>query len=189
MNVRFSPITILGIPYSRIAPVHMSHGDSVVAIVARRYFEAGRRPATSSAFVSPWWIALPFWIRRLCPAPTTWSSIRIAAPIGMPPSARPIRACSMATARSTASFIEPYGSAAGHRWGTDPTPPRPRITVGRRDALAAMAPRSDTCHLHRRGPVAMQMTGIADADGELEEDGNDGVVRSVRRLGIDSRGR
>ena len=35
-NVRFSPITRRGMPYSRIAPVHMSHGDSVVAIVARR---------------------------------------------------------------------------------------------------------------------------------------------------------
>ena len=35
MNVRFSPTTTRGILYSRIAPVHMSQGDSVVAIVAR----------------------------------------------------------------------------------------------------------------------------------------------------------
>ena len=36
MNVRFSPITSRGIPYRRIAPVHMSQGESVVAMVARR---------------------------------------------------------------------------------------------------------------------------------------------------------
>ena len=35
MNVRFSPITTRGMPYSSIAPVHMWHGDSVVYIVAR----------------------------------------------------------------------------------------------------------------------------------------------------------
>ena len=31
----------------------------------------------------------------------------LRAPIGTPPSARPIRACSMAAARSSASFTEP----------------------------------------------------------------------------------
>ena len=35
MKVRFSPITTRGIPYSRIAPVHMSHGERVVYIVDR----------------------------------------------------------------------------------------------------------------------------------------------------------
>lgn len=33
MNVRFSPITTRGIPYSSIAPVHIAHGDSVVYMV------------------------------------------------------------------------------------------------------------------------------------------------------------
>ena len=35
MNVRCSPITTVGMPYSRIAPVHMSHGDSVVTMIER----------------------------------------------------------------------------------------------------------------------------------------------------------
>ena len=33
MKVRFSPMTTRGISYSRIAPVHMSHGDRVVTMV------------------------------------------------------------------------------------------------------------------------------------------------------------
>ena len=36
MKVRFSPMTTRGIPYRRIAPVHMSQGESVVYIVDRR---------------------------------------------------------------------------------------------------------------------------------------------------------
>src|SRR5262245_28615695 len=91
----------------------MSQGERVVAIVARRYCEAASRPVTSSASVSPCRIALPSWTRRLRPAPTTTPSMRIAAPIGTPPSARPIRACSIATASSSSSVIEPYGNAAG----------------------------------------------------------------------------
>ena len=36
MKVRFSPMTTRGMPYMRMAPVHMSQGDSVVYIVERR---------------------------------------------------------------------------------------------------------------------------------------------------------
>ncbi len=36
MNVRCSPITTHGMPQTRIAPVHMPQGDSVVYIVERR---------------------------------------------------------------------------------------------------------------------------------------------------------
>src|SRR5207245_410686 len=34
-NVRFSPITTLGMRYRRMAPLHISHGESVVYMVAR----------------------------------------------------------------------------------------------------------------------------------------------------------
>src|SRR3989337_1542358 len=115
MNVRFSPITTRGIPYRRIAPVHMSHGESVVYIVARRYTDAARRPAFSSASVSPCRMALPCWTRRLCPTPRTRPSATRAAPIGTPPSSRPMRACSMAWARSSRSWLSmrsPFVSAA-----------------------------------------------------------------------------
>ena len=56
-----------GCLYSRIAPVHMSHGDSVVTIVDRAYTVAGSRPAFSRQSVSPCRMALPSCTRRLCP--------------------------------------------------------------------------------------------------------------------------
>ena len=99
-NVRFSPITTRGILYSRIAPVHMSHGDNVVTMVARAYTLAGSRPARSRQSVSPCRIALPSWTRRLRPTAITSPSTTRAAPIGMPPSARPARACCTARVSS-----------------------------------------------------------------------------------------
>src|SRR6266545_4106002 len=42
-------------------------------------------------------MGLPCWTRRLCPAPMTLPSTTSAAPMGMPPSARPCRASALAT--------------------------------------------------------------------------------------------
>ena len=77
--------------------MHMSHGDSVVTIVARAYTDAGSRPAFSRQSVSPWRMALPCCTRRLWPTARTSPSTTSAAPMGMPPSASPARASATAS--------------------------------------------------------------------------------------------
>jgi hypothetical protein len=47
------PMTTRFTLYRMQAPVHMSHGDSVVYMVEPLYFAAGSRPASSSADISP----------------------------------------------------------------------------------------------------------------------------------------
>ena len=51
-KVVFSPITTRQTLYRIHAPVHMSHGDRVVYIVAPLYEDAGSRPACSRADIS-----------------------------------------------------------------------------------------------------------------------------------------
>src|SRR5271155_444987 len=53
-NVLFSPITTRPTLYIKHAPVHMSHGDSVVYMVAPTYEDAGSRPLDSMADISAW---------------------------------------------------------------------------------------------------------------------------------------
>src|SRR4030095_8501298 len=71
-NVTFSPTTMRGMRYSRIAPEHMAHGDRVVYKTLRVYTAAGSRPAFSKASISPWRMALLRCTRRLCPRPMIW---------------------------------------------------------------------------------------------------------------------
>src|SRR5262245_1344578 len=68
-NVTFSPTTTRGMRYSRIAPVHIAHGERVVYKTLRAYTVARSRPAFSRASISPWRMALPRCTRRLCPRP------------------------------------------------------------------------------------------------------------------------
>lgn len=92
-NVSFSPITTLEILYKRHAPVHMSHGERVVYIVAPLYAEAGSRPVFARQDISACSTALPFWTRMLWPLPKILPSAATRhAPMGMPPSAAPVRA-------------------------------------------------------------------------------------------------
>ena len=52
-KVLFSPMTTRPTLYITQAPVHMSHGDNVVYMVAPRYAEAGSLPVFSRAEISP----------------------------------------------------------------------------------------------------------------------------------------
>lgn len=102
-NVRASPITTREIPNCRTRPEQYQHGESVVTIVVPRYERC--RPAARKAAVSACSDGSPSCTRRLCPRPRSEpSGPYSAAPMGMPPSASPVRASARAVASMALSF-------------------------------------------------------------------------------------
>src|SRR5438105_2323713 len=95
-----------GILYNKIAPLHMSQGDRVEYIVARRYSEAGSLPAFCRQSISACSTGLSCWTLRLYPWPAILPSITSTDPIGIPPrSANPALACSIAACRNGSLFV------------------------------------------------------------------------------------
>src|SRR3954454_12704308 len=118
-----SPTTTLGMPNWRTSPLQYQQGASVVTITVSRYLR--RRPARRNASVSPCSDGSPSWTRRLWPRPSSSpEDVNSAAPIGMPPSAKPARASSSATSSISRSVI------AAAAYGSDAERPHELIQLG-----------------------------------------------------------
>src|SRR5579859_3508749 len=126
-----SPTITVAIPNCRINPLQYQHGASVVTMILSRYVFC--RPALRKASVSPCAEGSPSCTLRLWPLPKRFPVLsKSAAPIGIPPSANPRRASSIAVFKSPRSFSSVIANVSRISLVSDRSK---EVPLGNRDVL------------------------------------------------------